>query len=104
RLPDFEQAACLVHSARRPERSGTNLEAKIGCKRSLRIIANLLRPRVELGVGNSLNLAGENEPASPIPADKFPHRGAINCALRIRIVPYQFHNYLPLRRHSCLVE
>jgi hypothetical protein len=68
------------------------LETKIGKRQSLRTIENLLHRKVEFAVSHTLNLLDGDDPAGPIPADNFPHSGAINCAVWIRIVPYEFHN------------
>ena len=75
----------------------------MGRKRSLQIINNLLHPMIWLAICNSSNLVGGNDPASPILADNFPHRGAIDCAIRAQIAPDEFHNFLRLRLNSCQV-
>src|ERR1700746_2187447 len=56
---------------------------------------------------------GGDAPASPIPAEDFPHKRAVNCAIRTWIVPYDFHNcplnlaYLSqqiLKRKGCSIR
>lgn len=80
-----------------PEDQKQALETNTGYKQTLRIVENLIHRVVEFAISNSLNLVGEDALLVRFLQDNFPYSGGINCAVRIRVAPYKFHNYLRFR-------